>query len=140
MENMETENSYSEKDRYRNYYEGYTLLNFHTSGYVQGEYYVQQKKTLSKPYGYLKTPWYGDNFEDNIFEYFVLCKYSFEYGKELISTVNRLRNKGGLFFVLHFHIDIGLYEEGQEDVYISEIESGRNVNTLLKHLRIILKG
>ena len=103
---MRIESSFVEENKYRNYYEGYQWLQFPSKKRCQ--------MWTSRASGHLKTPLYGEPFDEDNFEYNVKYEYNF-YPPSSLGLIVDLYPNLNLNFVLHFYMDV---YPGQEKIYM----------------------
>ena len=103
---MRIESSFVEDNKYRNYYEGYQWLQFPSK--------KRCEMWTSRASGHLKTPSYGEPFDEDNFEYNVDYEYHF-YPPSSLGLIVDLYPNLDLLFVLHFYMDV---YPGQETIYI----------------------
>ena len=115
---MEIETSF--KNNYRDYYEGSTVQQFpyYIDDGIGGIRYLW---VTSKTSGSLKTPHYGEQFDENKFVYVAQYKYGFHFPSNLADVT---KSNPGLKFVLHFYMDVALYP-GIETFQIQPYGSNR---------------
>ena len=117
-QNREVEKSFVEENKYRDYYEDNTYIFFpkydKVDSIVHSMYYMYTYKTS----GYLNTPFYGESFDANKFEYVVYYIYTL-YLPDNIHSLGR--KYPGLRLVLHFYVDVALYP-GSEYVYFEILD------------------
>ena len=120
VENYEVDISFVEKNKYRDYYHGYTLLEFPYWFLDFRHAYNTQFRNryrTSKSSGSVKTAWYGEPFDENKFTYSSLSNYEINFP---IKAFERFPN---LKLILEFYMDVGLYEEGPADYERIRIET-----------------
>ena len=114
---MDIETAFVEKGKYRNYYEGYSNIQFpnleRNKGLVESAYYMLTSRTS----GTVKTAWYGEPFNEDEFEYKARNIHHIFFPTNL---PNISHSFPGLTFVMHFHMDVALFE-GAEYVYIARM-------------------
>ena len=122
VENNQEDASLVEENKYRDYYQGYTSLQFpqFNPALLNLQYHYETSKTS----GSVKTAWYGQSFDPNKFEDDLFCLYFIYfpgYDHDSSSNINTIAETiPGLTFVLDFYMDVGLYP-GMEYVWISDI-------------------
>ena len=81
--------------------------------------YVYQAYLMDtyKASGSLSTPWYGEPFDADKFEYAAYYDYYINFPRNIIRVRNSLKNKRTLFFILHFDMVVSFYP-GLEQVSI----------------------
>ena len=115
VENYEIDTSLEEENKYRDYYQGYTSLQFPAheqnihfmDGYTRYEYHT------SKTSGSVKTPWYGQPFDKEKFEYSYRSHY-YIFSPSNIADITDTHP--GLTFVLDFYVDVALYKQVGTDI------------------------
>ena len=117
LENTNKETSFVEEEKYRNYYEGYTHIQFPyfdlISNTIHSAYYMHTSRTS----GHMKTPWYGEPFNEDKFEYMAFYHVLIYFPTNLL---NITQSYPGLTFVMHFYMDVALFE-GYEEVKIKKM-------------------
>ena len=115
VENTKVETAFVEENKYRNYYEGSVHLQF--PRYAVADSMLQSFYDLftSRTSGSIRTPWYGELFDENRFEYAASYQYNI-YLPTNLSNITELHS-GDLYFVLDFYMDVSLYP-GNEYVWI----------------------
>lgn len=122
VENTKVETSFVEENKYRNYYEGYSHLLFprYDQAYAdEADNMLQSSYALytSSTSGFLRSPWYGEAFDKDKFEYAASYTYNI-YLPTNLSNISDLYSD--LSFVLQFHLDVSLYP-GNEYVKIDRL-------------------
>ena len=115
VENYEIDTSLEEENKYRDYYQGYTSLQFPAheqnihfmDGYTRYEYHT------SKTSGSVKTPSYGQPFDKEKFEYSYRSHY-YIFSPSNIADITDTHP--GLTFVLDFYVDVALYKQVGTDI------------------------
>ena len=97
-----------EENKYMDYYEENTMLRFPN---IMGAFFSYRLSTF-KTSGLITTPYYGETFDANKFQYIVWNQYYIYFPYNIESLGEKYPD---LRFVLHFHIDVALYE-GSEDI------------------------
>ena len=115
VENTKVETAFVEENKYRNYYEGSVHLQF--PRYAVADSMLQSFYDLftSRTSGSIRTPWYGELFDENRFEYAASYQYNI-YLPTNLSNITELHSDD-LYFVLDFYMDVSLYP-GNEYVWI----------------------
>ena len=117
VENTEAETSFWEENKYRDHYEGFTHLQFPSywpiSNIIHFTYYMLTSKTS----GSVKTPLYGEPFDDNKFEYAAYYRYYIYFPPNIVNITELYP---GLTIVLQFYADVSLYE-GTEGIFIESM-------------------
>ena len=103
---MEIETAFVEKNKYRGYYEGYSGQIFPHYQSIDGIMYGEYLWRTTKTSGSLKTPWYGEQFDENKFQYVAQYHYGIHFPPNL---ANVTESNPGLTFVLDLYIDVALY-------------------------------
>ena len=111
MQSWETQKNTFENDKYRNYYEAYSMLTLPV---------MHKSRTIitNKISGFVKTPWYGEPFDENVFETALTVEYYIWFPSNFQEL---LRLYPGLCLVMHFHIDVGIYP-GIENVKLGIVK------------------
>ena len=105
IKNMEVEESFIEDEKHRNFYEGYSMLQF---PYIEnyGIDYLVYFMQSSKYSGSLKTPGFGEKFDEDSFLFPLILEYNLWI---LPNSTNLTDIYPGLNLVLHFYVDVMLY-------------------------------
>ena len=75
VENMRIDDTFVEKDKLRNYYDGKTRVEFaHYDTYDSRIHSVKFMST-SKTSGVVTSPWYGYPYDENVFEYVAVYRW-----------------------------------------------------------------
>ena len=114
VKNNEVDASFIEENKYRNYYEGYTNLNLPYYDVFDNINLLVKYWYTSKSSGTLKTPGYGEEFNENKFEYTAYYVYWIFLPTSLPNMIDIYPN---LTFVLHFLMDVDLFP-GIERVWL----------------------
>ena len=106
-ENRKDESSFVEENKYRNYYEGKTVIKFpyYDDAGTSSIYHTYYLDTYTTS-GHLKTPYYGQAFDENKFEYAAFYQYYISFPDNIESLGKK---QPGLRFVVQLFIDVALY-------------------------------
>ena len=113
MEESEFENSFIEKRKHRNLYEGYSRLQYPYYSYTRYQYSMKTSAT----YGSVRSPGFGENFEAKKFKNRVYYDYTIYLPTTLSSVTSQYTD---LSMVLDFQVDVQLYG-GNEFVSLNRI-------------------
>jgi hypothetical protein len=113
MEESEFENSFIEKRKHRNFYEGYSRLQYPYYSYTRYQYSMKTSATS----GSVRSPGFGENFEAKKFKNRVYYDYTIYLPTTLSSVTSQYND---LSLVLDFQVDVQLYG-GNEFVSLNSI-------------------
>ena len=116
LDNMAVENSFFERNKYRNYYEGSTKI---SNAYFE-KYFDKESQNMhihgldtSTTSGFIKTPGFGEPFDAKMFQ----LKANYWYTIYLPSNLSIIAaNIPNLTLVMQLDVDVGLYVDTEQDV------------------------
>ena len=117
MENTEAETSFWEGNKYRDYYEGFTHLLFPYNNVFDNIMFTYYYMWTSKTSGSVKTPMYGETFDENKFEYGAFYLYKIYFPTNI---ANLTESYPGLVIVMQLYADVSFYE-GTEYIFIGSM-------------------
>ena len=117
---MAVESSFFERNKYRNYYEGYTKI---SNAYFDDYHYHYHGLDTSTTSGFIKTPGFGEPFDAEMFQLKANYWYTIYLPNNLAIIAANIPN---LTLVMHFDVDVGMYGDDTEYVTIQQIRIKSN--------------